>query len=161
MPKQLSFFEKIKPFKKKDADKPQSTKPDKRNQGDKAENLACVFLKKQGLSLIDKNFNTRLGEIDLIMCDPNEPELLIFIEVRYRKNKNFGGAAASVTAKKQQRIIKAALFYQQKNAPQSSMRFDVIAIEGDNQNLEHDNNMSKHSNHSVEIDWIKSAFDGF
>ena len=71
--------------------------------------------------------------------------MLVFVEVRYRKNTEFGGAAASVTHKKQQRIIKAALAYQQKNAPQSSMRFDVVAIEGDN----------------GDIDWITSAFDGF
>ena len=70
--------------------------------------------------------------------------MLVFVEVRYRKNTEFGGAAASVTHKKQQRIIKAALAYQQKNAPQSSMRFDVVAIEGDNRKL----------------NWIKNAFDG-
>lgn len=74
-----------------------------------------------------------------------DQETLVFIEVRYRKNANYGGAAASVTPKKQQRIIKAALAYQQQNAPQSSMRFDVVALEGND----------------MEIDWIKSAFDGF
>ena len=72
-------------------------------------------------------------------------EMLVFVEVRYRENADFGGAAASVTHKKQQRIIKAALAYQQREAPQSSMRFDVIAIEGDNRKL----------------NWYKSAFDGF
>ena len=81
--------------------------------------------------------------------DKEDSNTLIFIEVRYRKNKDFGGAAASVTPKKQQRIIKAALAYQQQNAPQSSMRFDVVAVEGDN------------SDNNIEIDWIKSAFDGF
>lgn len=74
-----------------------------------------------------------------------DQETLVFIEVRYRKNANYGGAAASVTPKKQLRIIKAALAYQQQNAPQSSMRFDVVALEGND----------------MEIDWIKSAFDGF
>lgn len=74
-----------------------------------------------------------------------DQETLVFIEVRYRKNANYGGAAASVTPKKQQRIIKAALAYQQQNSPQSSMRFDVVALEGN----------------TMEIDWIKSAFDGF
>ena len=74
-----------------------------------------------------------------------DQETLVFIEVRYRKNANYGGAAASVTPKKQQRIIKAALAYQQQNSPQSSMRFDVVALEGND----------------MEIDWIKSAFDGF
>ncbi|MCL4115188.1 UNVERIFIED_CONTAM: hypothetical protein GTU68_035918, partial [Idotea baltica] len=121
----------------------------KRSQGDKAEVAACNYLIKQGLVLIDENYSTKAGEVDLIMHPKNDAETLVFIEVRYRKNRDFGGAAASVTPKKQQRIIKAALAYQQINAPQSSMRFDVVAIEGDN------------SGNNIEIDWIQSAFDGF
>jgi len=142
--KQLSLFEKLSSFKK---NKPTATnkKTKKRNQGDQVEELACRYLEKQGLRLLEKNYNTRVGEIDLIMQDKRNSDTLIFIEVRYRKNQDFGGAAASVTPKKQQRIIKAALTYQQQHAPQSSMRFDVIAVEGDN----------------MEIDWVKSAFDGF
>lgn len=143
---QLSLFEKIKSLKRKSK---VSSKSEKRTQGDKAEELACSHLQKHNLILLDKNFSTRAGEIDLIMRDKDDPETLIFIEVRYRKNQEYGGAAASVTPKKQQRIIKASLAYQQQNAPQSSMRFDVVAVEGDN----NDNNMK--------IDWIKSAFDGF
>ena len=117
----------------------------KRQQGDKAEILACDYLQSRNLSLLEKNYGTRAGEVDLIMRDKNDTETLVFIEVRFRKNKDYGGAASSVTTKKQQRIIKAALAYQQQNAPQSSMRFDVVAIEGDN----------------MEIDWIKNAFSGF
>ena len=113
--------------------------------GNKAEAQASRYLQKKGLVLIEENFSIPAGEIDLIMKDPNDSNLLIFIEVRYRKNATFGGAAASVTVKKQQRIIKAALTYQQKHAPQSSLRFDVVAIEGDN----------------MDINWIKSAFDGY
>ena len=79
------------------------------------------------------------------------------IYARYRKNTDFGGAAASVTPKKQQRIIKAALSYQQRHAPQSSMRFDVVAIEGDNSG----HRIKNTTENDTEIDWIKSAFDGF
>jgi len=114
----------------------------RKKQGNDAEQQACEYLQSHGLKLITKNFSIKAGEVDLIMRDG---ETLVFIEVRYRKNADFGGAVASVTAKKQQRIIKAALAYQQKHMPQSSMRFDVVAIEGDNKN----------------IDWISSAFDGF
>ena len=114
----------------------------KKERGNQAEDKACQYLQKQGLKLLSKNFSTKAGEIDLIMRDG---ETLVFVEVRYRKNSDFGGAAASVTPKKQQRIIKAALAYQQKEAPQSSMRFDVVALEGDN----------------MALNWIKSAFDGF
>ncbi len=110
--------------------------------GNDAEQQACKYLLSQGLTLVEKNFSIKAGEVDLIMRDG---ETLVFVEVRYRKNVDFGGAAASVTPKKQQRIIKAALTYQQKHAPQSSMRFDVVAIEGDNK----------------ELNWISSAFDGF
>ena len=145
---QLSLFEKLKSFKTK-KNIQGTSKSKKRIKGDKAEALACSYLQNQSLVLLENNFTTRAGEVDLIMRDKSDTETLIFIEVRYRKNKDFGGAAASVTAKKQQRIIKAALAYQQKNAPQSSMRFDVVAIEGDN------------SNNNMNIDWIKSAFDGF
>ena len=149
---QLSLFEKLKSFQKKKTNKPPA-KSKKRSRGDEAENLAYSYLLKQGLTLVEKNYNTRAGEVDLIMRDKKDLETLIFIEVRYRKNADFGGAAASVTPKKQQRIIKAALAYQQQYAPQSSMRFDVVAIEGDNINRK----LSK----DISINWIVSAFNGF
>lgn len=110
-------------------------------RGESEEQRACEYLQAQGLSLITQNFNCRMGEIDLIM---KHKESLVFIEVRYRKNREFGGAAASITRSKQRKIIRTALFYQQKHAPQSCMRFDVVAIEGDN-----------------ELQWFPSAFDGF
>ena len=116
----------------------------RKKSGNDAEDKALQFLKKQGLRLRERNFSTKSGEVDLIMQDPST-EALVFIEVRYRKNTDFGGAAASVTPKKQQKIIKAALAYQQKEAPQASMRFDVVAIEGND----------------MQINWIPSAFDGF
>lgn len=112
--------------------------------GDKAEDQACQFLQEKGLKLKQRNFATKLGEVDLIMQDADS---LVFIEVRYRKNSDFGGAAMSITPKKQQRIIKAALAYQQKHAPQSSMRFDVVAIEGEGKNRQ--------------INWIDNAFYGY
>jgi len=114
----------------------------RKKSGNDAEQQACKYLQSHGLKLLEKNFTIKAGEVDLIM---REGETLVFIEVRYRKNAYFGGAAASVTLKKQQRIIKASLAYQQKHKPQSSMRFDVVAIEGDNR----------------ELNWIRSAFDGF
>jgi len=116
----------------------------RKQKGNEAEDQACQFLIQKGLILIQRNFATKLGEVDLIMQDD---DVLVFIEVRYRKNRDFGGAALSVTPKKQKRIIKAALAYQQKNAPQASMRFDVVAIEGEGKNKQ--------------IDWIVNAFYGF
>ncbi len=118
----------------------------RKKSGNDAEQQACKHLQSKGLTLLEKNFSTKAGEVDLIMRDTkSRSEMLVFVEVRYRKNADFGGAAASVTPKKQQRIIKASLAYQQKHAPQSSMRFDVVAIEGDNR----------------ELNWIENAFSGF
>lgn len=139
--KQLSLFNWLKPTKNK--------LTTRKKRGNDAEQLACEYLEERGLKLVIRNFSISAGEVDLIMRDANDDETLVFIEVRYRKNSDFGGAAASVTHKKQQRIIKAALAYQQMHSPQLSMRFDVVAIEGDN--------ISSNS----EINWIKSAFDGF
>lgn len=113
-----------------------------KNKGVEAEQLACDYLQASGLQLVQRNFSCRYGEIDLIMKDGNT---FVFIEVRYRKNRNFGGASASVTVAKQRRIIKTALSYLQQNMPESSMRFDVVAIEGT----------------QAEVEWIKDAFLGF
>jgi len=113
----------------------------KQIQGDAQEQRACEYLETQGMRLITQNFSCRMGEVDLIMQDKNS---LVFIEVRYRANNKFGGAAASVTKSKQRKIIKTALYYQQRHAPKSNMRFDVVAIDSDN-----------------EIQWIPSAFYGF
>ena len=76
-----------------------------------------------------------------------DADFTVFIEVRYRSNSDFGGAAMSVTSKKQQRIIKAALAYQQQYAPQTSMRFDVVAIDGEGK--------------LQKINWIQNAFYGY
>jgi len=102
----------------------------RKQRGDKAEQVACDYLQRQSLKLITSNFTSRYGEIDLIMKDDKQ-ENTVFIEVRYRKNKQFGGAAASVTPKKQQRIIKTSLHYMQQHDANASARFDVVAIEGD------------------------------
>jgi len=115
--------------------KPSNSKQTARKKrGNQAEDNALHYLKQKKYKLLQRNFSTKAGEVDLIMQDG---ESLVFIEVRYRKNADFGGAAASITHKKQQRIIKAALAYQQTHAPQSSMRFDVVAIEGIDATLNH------------------------
>ena len=107
-------------------------------QGEKAEDCACQYLKSQGLILLERNYSSRFGEIDLIMQDAN---VLVFAEVRYRKNSKYGGAASSISHQKQQRIQKTAATYLQKKGSNCPARFDVIAIQGD-----------------MQINWIKSAF---
>jgi len=114
-------------------------------KGKAAEQLACDYLIKNGLKLIDKNFHSRYGEIDLIMQHQNT---LVFIEVRYRKSQNYGGAKESVTPSKQQKIQKTALFYMQQKGREYNARFDVIAMSGELN--------SDHQNQNIE--WIKNAF---
>jgi len=119
-----------------------------REQGKYTENLACEFLKKKGLKLVEKNFNSRLGEIDLIM---KSDDTLVFVEVRYRKNNNFGSAAESVTASKQKKLIKTASLYLQQHAKllKHPTRFDVVSITGAIES----NNIN-----TINFDWIENAF---
>jgi len=115
------------------------------NKGKVAEEIACSHLKQNGLKLIDKNFYSRYGEVDLIMQDQ---DTLVFIEVRYRKNLDYGGALESVTPAKQKKIQTTALYYMQKKGSEHNSRFDVVALTGNDIN-----NQNK-----LSIEWIKNAF---
>lgn len=119
-----------------------------REQGQLTENLACQFLEKQGFQLIEKNYNCRMGEIDLIMKDNDN---LVFVEVRYRKSNNFGSGAETITASKQSKLIKTASLYLQRHDKLNRYpaRFDVVSISGFIGN----NNIN-----SINFDWIKNAF---
>lgn len=94
--------------------------------GDAGEELALAHLLEQGLHLVTRNFRCKCGEIDLIMT---QGETLVFVEVRARKNSTYGGAAASVTASKQRRIVNAAQRYLQRYRMPPACRIDVIAID--------------------------------
>ncbi|WP_218059227.1 YraN family protein [Gilliamella sp. wkB178] len=101
--------------------------------GDHYENIACQFLINQGLILIEQNSHYRIGEIDLIMQDK---KCLVFIEVRYRKNANFGPAEMTVTPNKQSKIKQAAqswMLSKNLNIEATEFRFDVFAITGEKQ----------------------------
>jgi len=95
--------------------------------GQEGEKLALQFLSKQGLDLIESNFRRPFGEIDLIMQDH---ATLVFVEVRSRNKKQFGGAAASITPAKQRRLTLAAQAWLQRYKQLPPCRFDVIAIDG-------------------------------
>ncbi len=95
-----------------------------------AEQAACAYLQKQGLSLLARNYRCRRGELDLIM---QQGPTLVFVEVRQRAARGLVSAAESVTRSKQSRLLAAARHYlmthpQQADAP---MRFDLIACNGD------------------------------
>jgi putative endonuclease len=110
-------------------------------QGNIAENKACQFLEKQGLTLIEKNYRCRSGEIDLIMQDNQE---LVFIEVRYRAKNDFGSALDSIDQHKIQKIISAASHYVSKHNSDQPMRFDVVGFDA-----------------SLKPNWVANAFTAF
>lgn len=96
-------------------------------KGKAAEQLALHYLVQQGLRLVETNYSTRMGEIDLIMW---QQHTLVFVEVRQRNNLNFGGAAASVGLVKQERLWKTAQIYLQRYTSPPACRFDLLAING-------------------------------
>ena len=112
-----------------------------KSRGKEAEDQALTFLKGQGLRLVERNYSTRRGEIDLIMLSDSH---LIFVEVKYRRNERFGTAVESVDSKKRERLIAAAQHYLQSNRRFGNhpCRFDVLGFSGNPNKME----------------WIKDAF---
>jgi putative endonuclease len=109
--------------------------------GAQSEQWAVQYLQQQGLKLIAQNYRGRFGEIDIIMQDGTS---LVFIEVRLRRNANFGGAAASIDAHKQQRIIRTAHQYLAGLAHTPPCRFDAVLLDDvQGRNMQ----------------WLKNAFD--
>ncbi len=108
------------------------------------EELACSHLQAAGLALLARNFRTRFGELDLVM---REAGVLVFVEVRYRANNDYGGAAASVTRRKRERLMVAGAQFRQQNPALTDLpcRFDVVAITGPRT--------------AARIDWHRAAFD--
>ena len=100
---------------------------DRQALGKEAEARAEAMLLVQGLTLVERNYRCRLGEIDLVMRDRGQ---LVFIEVRYRRNARHGGALASVDSHKRRRLIAAAQHYLMSSNWSGPCRFDVIAWEG-------------------------------
>lgn len=113
--------------------------------GAEAEDRALAWLEQRGLTLVQRNYQVargpraRGGEVDLIMREADGT--LVFVEVRERSSRSFGGAAASVTRAKRRRCIYAAQCYLLRLPTLPPCRFDVVAIEGD------------------ELHWLRAAFD--
>ena len=105
--------------------------------GARAEEQAARFLAGRGLKILARNYRCRGGEIDLVCRDG---ATLVFVEVRLRTNRDFGGAAASITPAKQRRIALAANHYL-AGKPLPACRFDAVLLDG------------------TRIDWIRNAFD--
>lgn len=105
-----------------------------------AEEAACQYLTEQGLILKEKNFRCPQGEIDLIMKDQT---YLIFVEVRFRTQSDFGNSIETISYVKQRRLTRTALHYLQQHSLMDKVpcRFDVLG-------------MTKEQN----IVWIQNAF---
>lgn len=101
--------------------------------------MACNYLIEQGLIVIDRNFRSRIGEIDIVALDS---DVLVFIEVKYRKTASAGYPEEAVNIKKIKTICKVSDYYRIVNQipANKQLRFDVVSICQD------------------EIKWHKNAF---
>ena len=99
----------------------------KKSDGDLGEALALNFLRQHNLLLVEKNYRTKMGEIDLIMFDGQQ---IIFVEVKLRRSTHYGFAQEQVTSSKQLKIIKTAQYFllKHKKWQQFPARFDIVAI---------------------------------
>ncbi len=107
------------------------------------ERVALEYLSRKKLKLLEKNFRSTAGEIDLIMQDR---DIIVFIEVRYRSNNNFHAALESIDHAKCHRIILTSSQYLSlhPDASRKDCRFDVVTLSGKQRN--------------PAIDWIQDAF---
>ncbi|MDE6757917.1 MAG: YraN family protein [Clostridia bacterium] len=97
-----------------------------RYSGIEGEHLAVEYLKKSGYKILERNFTTKIGEIDIIAQDKN---YLVFVEVKSRNNTQFGLPVESVTAQKARKIIRVAEWYILYKKKQNCLcRFDVIEV---------------------------------
>ncbi len=109
------------------------------NRGKDAEAHAARFLEAQGLKIVERNYHCRYGEIDLIARDD---ATLVFVEVRARKSSAFGGAGASITASKRQKLTRTALHYLAGIGRTPQCRFDAVLLTGED----------------GPVEWIRDAF---
>ncbi|MDD6213919.1 MAG: YraN family protein [Firmicutes bacterium] len=115
--------------------------------GNFGEAAAAKYLEENGISVIKRNFHCREGEIDIIAKDKN---VIAFVEVKTRKSKDYGTPAEFVGFRKQQKIMKTAMYYVKRD--DIDIRFDVIEVIY----------IEKFDGAEVtEISYIKNAFGGF
>ncbi len=132
----------------KPADRPLE-RPSTKQAGDAGEERALRHLQAAGLRLLARNYRTPGrggGEVDLIMQTGNG--VVVFVEVRRRASSRFGGAAASVGAVKQRRIVLAARHYLLRWRSPPPCRFDVVAME-----------RGPGGAGNEDIVWLQAAFD--
>jgi putative endonuclease len=119
--------------------------------GRRAEDIAADFLRAQGIEILERNYLRRLGELDIVA---RQGDTLIIAEVRTRATNRYGGAAASVDFRKQQRLMRAAaqLLQQRKDLSHLRVRFDVLAVSATPIQV------AAFVQSGVGVDWIQHAF---
>lgn len=105
----------------------------KKALGKKGERLAKEFLKQHGYKIVTTNYQNKLGEIDIIAW---ERDILVFIEVKTRRSGRFGLAKEAVDKHKQHQMIKVAMYYLKELNQEVKARFDVVAIDLENDQIE-------------------------
>lgn len=110
-----------------------------RQKGTEKEQVAAAYLESQGMQIVEKNFRSRKGEIDIIGY---HEDYLVFVEVKFRSSNSRGSAADAVDFRKQRQICKVADYYRvlHRLGMNTKVRYDVIAIQKE------------------EICWIRNAF---
>ncbi len=113
--------------------------------GQQAEQWAERHLLEHGLRTLAKNWRCKRGELDLVMIDG---DTVVFVEVRYRRHSQWGGAAGSVDATKRKKLVLAAQYFlmSEPRWADAPCRFDVVAIEG-----------SDRANPG--LSWLQNAFE--
>jgi putative endonuclease len=124
--------------------KPTGRRTRKQLLGQAAENIAADFLRAQGLDILERNYLRRAGELDIVARDR---DVLVIAEVRTRSSDRYGGAAASVDPRKQQRLIRTAsqLLQLRRDLSQLRVRFDVVVV-------------SEMDAGCGRVEWIRHAF---
>lgn len=97
----------------------------RRELGQRGEEIAATYLREKGLRIIERNVQTKHGEIDIVAIDR---ETLVFVEVKTRRQIKYGLPVESIHRKKQQKLRELALYYLQANYHTKSFRFDVCSI---------------------------------
>ena len=113
----------------------------RRNYGMAAEEAAALFLEGKGIRILERNFRSYHGEIDIIAL---EKETILIVEVKMRRNKECGTPAEAVNLKKQKRICYTLNYYRMKKQlmDTTAVRFDVIEVDKD-----------------LQCHWIKNAVE--
>ena len=116
---------------------------DRQQYGKESESVAAKLLRKKGYKILEQNYRTKIGEIDIIAKDK---DTIVFVEVKARKSRYYGHAKWAITLKKQRKVSMVALYYlKATRQTQKKARFDVVTIH------------TEKSRSQVEI--IKNAFE--